>query len=174
MGGQRGQRAASPGAPASSPSEQPPRPARSPDAGPGPPTSEGGPAAPDPWPRHVEARVGAPARHLVGRAVLRGPAVGQCWALVLLEGGRSGGRDLRAGPRSRASGPVLPSTPNGLPAARVRSLPRAIRGTSLTITGASRGPVSGSLVFPAQGPARATRWNNSFENILAPLALPFS
>ena len=165
MGGQRGQRAASPGAPACSPPEHLPHPARRPDVGQGPPTSEGGPAAPDPWPRHVEARVGAPARHLVGRAVLRRPAVGQCWALVLLEGGRSGGRDLRAGPLH----PQRPSGRTGQVSAQSHqgNLPDHQGGLAwagLWLT----------LVFPAQGPARVTRWNNSFENILAPLALPFS
>ena len=195
MGGRRGQRAASPGAPAHNPREHPPHPACRPDTRSGWPTSEGGPAAPDPWLRHVEARVGAPARHLVGRAVLWGPAVGQRWALVLLEGGRRG-RGLRAGPEGPllpavlqtrqapscrpASGPALPSAPHALLAAQVRSQPRAIRGSSLTIKGAPAsdlGRVTGlpwaslwlTVVSPVQGPARATRWN-----ILAPLALTSS
>lgn len=78
-------------------------------SGPSPPTSEGGPAPLDSWLRHIKARVDSPTTgdHLVGWAVLWGPAVGQGWALVLLEGGRSG-MGLGRGPCTAPCPPLPP------------------------------------------------------------------
>lgn len=104
MGGRRRQEAAHLSGP--SPPEHPLPSARRRDTGrrgPARPTSEGGPAAPGSRPRHIKARVGSPAAgHLVGWAVLRGPAVGQAWALVLLEGVQGGTRLGERSPQAPA------------------------------------------------------------------------
>lgn len=51
-------------------------------------TPEGGPAPFDSWMRHIKTHVGPTAAvgHLMGWAVLRGPAAGQGWGMVLLGG----------------------------------------------------------------------------------------